>query len=100
MVGIGIVLGLAVVVEALIEIVKGLLPVRGDAKAWLWPVLGAVFGVALCVLSAADVLALVGITMASPVVGYVVTGLLISCGSSFCHELWKMLRDSGGVEGA
>lgn len=82
----------AILVEALIEVVKGWLPQRIETPGWLWPLLGAVLGVGLCVLAGIDLLRLAGLSLKWAGVGEVVTGVLISRGASFVHDLWRKLR--------
>ncbi|MCL2812614.1 MAG: hypothetical protein FWD25_12100 [Clostridia bacterium] len=85
---IGAVLLLAVVVEALIQVIKGWLPTGASVVGWLWPVVGAIIGVALCLLADVDLLHLAGVDLKSPPIGMILTGLLISRGASFVHDIW------------
>ena len=89
---------LAIVVEALIEVIKGWLPAGASVSRWVWPVVGALLGVTLCMLANVDLLHLAGIDLKLPPVGTVLTGLLISRGASFVHDIWA--RINSGVASA
>ena len=84
----GAVFLLAVVVEGLIQVIKNWVPSGTSVPGWVWPVVGAVIGVALCLLANVDLLHLAGVDLKLPPVGMVLTGLLISRGASFVHDLW------------
>lgn len=85
---IGIVLMLAMVVEALVEVIKSWVPGAVVPPEWLWPVTSAALAIALCILAEVDVVEIAGITLHVPAVGEVMTGVLISRGASFVHDLW------------
>jgi len=89
---IGAVFLLAVAVEALIQVIKGWLPSGVTVAGWVWPVVGAILGVALCLLADVDLLRLGGVDLRSPPVGMVLTGLLISRGASFIHDFWSSVN--------
>lgn len=90
-----IVLVMAVLVEAIVQVIKGWVPESANTPAWLWPVVGAVLGVGVCVTASVDVFVLLGITLSVPLVGPVVTGILISRGASFVHDLWGKIKGEG-----
>jgi hypothetical protein len=46
----------------------------------------ALVGVVLCVVYAVDALALLGLSSGWPIVGYIVTGLVVGRGSNFVHD--------------
>jgi hypothetical protein len=95
---IGAILLLAAVVEALTEYLVRPLVLRAyrslgalapDDEQPSLPALryvSAAFGVALCVLYRADLLALLGLDARFAWVGYVVTGLLIGRGANFVSD--------------
>lgn len=85
---------LAVIVEALLEVLKQWLPTGLKIPTWAAAVGGGVLGIGLCLLAGVDLLALAGITLAIPVVGEVLTGILISRGASFVHDLWGKINES------
>jgi hypothetical protein len=95
---IGAILLLAAIIEALTEYLARPLVLRVylwlgllqpiDAKPSL-PALryvSAAFGVALCILYRADLLAILGLGARFSWVGYVVTGLLIGRGANFVND--------------
>ena len=94
---IGAVFLLAVAVEALIQVIKGWLPAGVSVSGWVWPVVGAVLGVAFCLLADVDLLHLAGVDLKLPPVGMVFTGLLISRGASFVHDFWNRVNDRGAL---
>ncbi len=86
------VIGLAaMLVEALVQVIKGFVPNGISTPHWLWPLVSTVLGVALCVLARVDAVGALGLPLASPFVGEVITGVLISRGSNFEHDLWDHL---------
>lgn len=86
------ILMLAVLAEGIIEVVKSWVPEGTIAPGWLWPVTSAVLGVFLCVLSNVDVLSIAGVSLNVPIVGSIFTGVLISRGASFVHDLWSRMK--------
>lgn len=86
------VLAIALLVEALIEVCKRFVPQDAQPPVWLWPAVGCVLGVTICTLAQVDALALLGVTLSAPVVGYILTGVLVSRGASFVHDLWGKIK--------
>lgn len=82
----------AMILEALLQVIKGWVPEDRTPPGWTWPAVGAVLGVALCLLGKVDLLEEAGLYLSIPYVGSVLTGILISRGASFVHDLWKRLR--------
>ncbi|MBQ4312875.1 MAG: hypothetical protein IJC18_01575 [Clostridia bacterium] len=79
---------LAIVTEALTEAVTRLwdrLPTQLVAMA---------FGVVLSLLCGVDVIEAVGIAQRIPYIGCIITGVLMSRGSNYLHELVKKLDKS------
>ena len=76
------------------EVIKGWVPGSVRTPEWLWPVVSAVLAVALCVLAGVDVLAVAGVWLEAPVVGSVLTGVLISRGANFTHDIWGKLTEN------
>ena len=87
---IGAILALAIIVEALIEVIKGCVPDAVPASTW--PLVGVGLGIALCWLTRTDLLAILGVDIGVWQVGAAVTGVLISRGASFVHDLWQRVR--------
>lgn len=90
---IAIVIIIAVIVEAVIQVVKAGVPETVTAPAWVWPVCSAALGIVLCVLAGVDALALLGVELSIPAVGSVLTGILVSRGASFVHDLWGKINE-------
>ena len=75
---------LAIVVEQVTNIIKGAVPVIRDE----WSRLTAIIvGIILCFATQVGVLAELNVPIVFPAVDYIVTGLLISRGSNFLHDL-------------
>lgn len=85
--GISLIIALAIIVEALIEYFGGSLPSNLKALA------GASVGATLCVAYQADGLAALGLVSDVPLVGQVLTGLLIGRGSNVFNDLVSRLRE-------
>ena len=83
-----------VLVEALVEVIEAGLPDTITPPSWLWPVVSSVIGVAMCVAAHVDALAVLGVEIAIPFIGQVITGLLVSRGSNFLHIVWKKINNS------
>lgn len=80
----------AAIVESLTETV--FIPIEAKIKdiSDLWKKLTAIaFGILVCTLIPLDLFALIGIPFIVPVVGSVLTGILVSRGADFIHQLIK-----------
>ena len=88
----GVVFVAAILVEGLVQVVKTWVPEGIVEPGGLWPVVSAVFGVVLCVLGKLDILHIAGIRLEVPLVGALLTGVLISRGASFIHDLWAKVQ--------
>lgn len=53
----------------------------------------AVLGILLCILANVDFFALVGVELSIPIVGVVLSGLLVSRGANFVHDLLKIVYE-------
>lgn len=79
---------MAVVVEAVIDYVK----TWAVQKKIQWQQIFAVlFGIAISFAYCLDILAVVGIESPVPFVGNLLTGVLISRGSNYLHDLYNNL---------
>lgn len=83
------------ILEALLQVAKGWVPEDRTLPGWTWQVLGAALGVALCLLGEVDLLAEAGLYLRVGWVGQALTGVLISRGASFVHDLWGRMKDGG-----
>ena len=89
------VLIMAVIVEAVIDYVKGWVVQK---KIQWQHIAGELFGVAVSFAYSLDIPALVGIESGIKYVGIVLTGVLISRGSNSVHDLYKTLISKKGVK--
>jgi hypothetical protein len=86
MIALGLILTLAVIVEALIENFGE--PLSAQMKVWV----SAVLGVVVCIAYSADLLAILGYTAGIPYIGAVLTGLLIGRGSNYINDIVTRVR--------
>lgn len=94
MTGIVLILAMAVVVEALVQYGKeiGKAAVAKEYKTVVTQAIGLVCGIALCLLTGADLFGTVGIEFVWPVVGPVLTGVIISRGANYVSDFVKRLQ--------
>jgi hypothetical protein len=78
----------AVLVEAIINITLSEVPVWG----WVKKVAAYVVGIAVCVIWKIGVISLLGIGGGIPLADYVITGVVISRGSNYLHDLVLLLK--------
>lgn len=50
-------------------------------------------GIAVSILAKIDIFAMQGITLSIPLIGWVLTGILMSRGANFIHDLFNKLGD-------
>lgn len=89
---IGIVL-LATLTQFIVDRLKEIIPLDKIGGLALAPVYAAAIGIAVARSAEIDVLAMLGFA-ASPILGQVLTGIVISGGSTAVHELLAKLRES------
>jgi len=77
-------IGVAFLIEAIVDGIKGAL------SKWAWVALG--FGAVLGGLSGLDIFEMAGIPLKIPYVGAVLTGLIAGRGSSALYDLWDKLK--------
>ena len=51
-----------------------------------------VLGILVCILAHIDIFAMVGITLAFPVFGWILTGIILSRGANFVNDLFKKIK--------
>ena len=88
-----IVLLFGILVEAIVQVIKAGVPDTVTPPGWLWPVVSSVIGVAMCVAAHVDALMALGVEITVPFIGQAVTGLLVSRGSNFLHDIWKKINN-------
>lgn len=86
----------AILIQFLVDRVKNLVgeKVMNIVKAPVWAV---IFGVLFALMFDIDFFALIGYSSQLPIVAKIITGLIISSGSSGVHELLAKLRESREV---
>lgn len=83
----------AVIVEYAVNVLKGIVP--AGALKYITPLIqAAVVGILLALAFGINIFTMLGYVSAVPMVGEVVTGLIISAGSVPVHELIAKLRAS------
>lgn len=87
------ILVLATMVQFITEIVKGWLP-DVVLKYIRPPIIAAIFGVLVALVFNIDVFALAGYTANVPLVGCILTGIVLSAGSAAIHELIAKIRST------
>lgn len=81
----------AVIVESLIEVVKSFID---DGKKINWNlIVGALLGVLIAFNCHFDIIQTLGLDNSIPYLGYVLTGIFISRGSNFVHDIIKGIAD-------
>ena len=82
------ILVMAVIVEAVIDYVKTW---AVDKKIQWQKIFAVIFGIVISFVYCLDIPALVGIESRVDYIGYVLTGVLISRGSNYIHDLYNNL---------
>lgn len=80
----------ALLVEAIWETLK---LVWKDGKANVNTIGALVVGILTAILAKLDIFAMQGISLTIPFVSYVLTGILISRGANFIHDLFNKIGD-------
>ena len=96
--GFMLVIVIAVLIEALVQVVKGVVPEGATVPGYFWPTCSIVLGVLVCVFAKVDALSILGLEMGIPYFGCVLTGVLVSRGASFVHDLWGKVKGTTSVE--
>ncbi|HWR19809.1 MAG TPA: hypothetical protein VN608_09315 [Clostridia bacterium] len=83
---------LGFLVEAIVETLK--LAWDVEKRKVSWPVIcSLVVGIVIALLTQASIFELLSITIVtSKWLGFIITGILISRGSSFIHDLWNRIN--------
>jgi hypothetical protein len=82
---------LAILVEVCVDIIKSAVPVIGG---WKSQVASIVVGVLLATATSTGLLLALGVQLSLPWIDYFLTGLIISRGSNFIHDLLSKLKIS------
>lgn len=81
---------IALLVEAIWETLK---MVWQDGKANVNTIGALVVGILISILAKLDIFAIQGINLTVPLIGYVLTGILLSRGANFIHDLFNKIGD-------
>ena len=95
--GFMLVVVIAVLIEAIVQVIKGVVPEGATVPGYLWPTCSIILGVMVCVFAKVDALAILGLEMEIPYVGCGLTGVLVSRGASFVHDVWGKVKGNGAV---
>ncbi len=80
----------ALLVEAIWETLK---MVWQEGKINVNTIGALIVGIAVSILAKIDIFAMQGISLSIPLVGWILTGILISRGANFIHDLFNKLGD-------
>ena len=81
---------IALLVEAIWETLK---MVWQEGKISINTIGALIVGIAVSILAKIDIFAMQGISLSIPLVGWILTGILMSRGANFIHDLFNKLGD-------
>ena len=81
---------IALLVEAIWETLK---MVWQEGKINVNTIGALIVGIAVSILAKIDIFAMQGISLSIPLVGWILTGVLMSRGANFIHDLFNKLGD-------
>ena len=81
---------IALLVEAVWETLK---MVWQEGKISVNTIGALIVGIAVSILAKIDIFAMQGISLSIPLVGWILTGILMSRGANFIHDLFNKLGD-------
>ena len=81
---------IALLVEAIWETLK---MVWQEGKISINTIGALIVGIAVSILAKIDIFAMQGITLSIPLIGWILTGILMSRGANFIHDLFNRLGD-------
>lgn len=85
---------IALLVEAIWETLK---MVWQEGKININTIGALIVGIGVSILAKIDIFAMQGITLSVPLIGWVLTGILMSRGANFIHDLFNKLGDKEEV---
>lgn len=85
----------AILVEAIWENIK---MVYQSGKVSISMIGSLVISILLCILASIDIFPIVGLTISVPIVGSVLTGIIVSRGANFVNDLFTKLK-GGSLDG-
>ena len=81
---------IALLVEAIWETLK---MVWQEGKINIHTIGALIVGIAVSILAKIDIFAMQGITLSIPLIGWILTGILMSRGANFIHDLFNKLGE-------
>ena len=90
--GLNMILLWAILLEALLQVAKSWVPETVSVSSLTWPLVSAALGMVLCLAADVDVFETFGITLKVPYIGPFMSGVIISRGSNFVHDLWQRVN--------
>lgn len=81
---------IALLVEAVWETLK---MVWQEGKININTIGALIVGIAVSILAKIDIFAMQGITLSIPLIGWILTGILMSRGANFIHDLFNKLGE-------
>lgn len=81
---------IALLVEAIWETLK---MVWQEGKISINTIGALIVGIAVSILAKIDIFAMQGISLSIPLVGWILTGILMSRGANFIHDLFNKLGE-------
>jgi hypothetical protein len=79
----------AILVEAIWENIKMVFPNKKFSISMLGSLLVSIL---ICVLTKVDIFPVVGLTISVPVIGSILTGIIVSRGANFVNDLFTKLK--------
>lgn len=83
---------IALLVEAIWETLK---MVWQEGKINVNTIGALAVGIAVSILAKIDIFAMQGISLSIPLIGWILTGILLSRGANFIHDLFNKIGDKG-----
>lgn len=83
---------IALLVEAIWETLK---MVWQEGKINVNTIGALVVGIGVSILAKIDIFAMQGISLSVPLIGWILTGILMSRGANFIHDLFNKIGDKG-----
>ena len=80
---------IAILIEAIWENIK---MIWQNGKFSIDKLGSLILSVVICILTKADIFPIVGISIAIPIIGSVLTGIIVSRGANFLHDLFNKIQ--------
>ena len=80
---------IAILIEAIWENIK---MIWQNGKFSIDKLGSLILSIVICILTKADIFPIVGISIAIPIIGSVLTGIIVSRGANFLHDLFNKIQ--------